>query len=100
MGRGRSVESFTIVADFPKHLVWRCRRGVRELDVLFGRFLQEAYPLLSEKQAQDFERLLEVQDPTIMDWLFEKTICEDVDLAKLMTQLRIIAGLESSQGSG
>ena len=55
-----------------KQLVWRCRRGVRELDVLFGRFLETEYEQLTEQSKEAFDRFLEVQDPVIMDWLFNR----------------------------
>ena len=79
-----------------KQLVWRCRRGVRELDVLFGRFLETEYPQLDESQRMAFERMLEVQDPTIMDWLFSKSQPEDPELEMLVQRLQLISGLRSS----
>jgi len=74
-------------------LVWRCRRGIRELDVLFGRFLESNYANLDARQKAAFERLLEVQDPVIMDWLFRKTETEDAELAELIDSLRALSGL-------
>ena len=74
-------------------LVWRCRRGVRELDVLFGRFLESDYPALSDDQKLIFQRLLEVQDPVIMDWLFGKYAPEDNDFKPLVARLQGLSGL-------
>ena len=76
-----------------RQLIWRCRRGVRELDVLFGRFLESAYPDLDERQRAAFERLLEIQDPIIMDWLFGKAEADDIELAELISILRTLSGL-------
>ncbi len=73
-------------------IVWRCRRGVRELDVLFGRFLDTEYDLLSQQQQADFARLLEVQDPTIMDWLFGRSPPQD-EFKGLITRLQELSGL-------
>ncbi|MFT7526009.1 MAG: antitoxin CptB [Arenicella sp.] len=78
-----------------KKLVWRCRRGVRELDVLFGRFLETEYPQLSESQKMAFERMLEVQDPIIMDWLFSKSQSQDPEFEMLVQRLQLISGLRS-----
>lgn len=77
-----------------KQLVWRCRRGVRELDVLFGRFLESEYPQLSKPQKVAFERMLEVQDPIIMDWLFSKSRPDDSELEMLVKRLQVISGLK------
>lgn len=77
----------------PKQLVWRCRRGVRELDVLFARYLEVEYPQLNPKQKAAFERLLEVQDPTIMDWLFGRSETDDREISEIIHQLKVISGL-------
>jgi len=76
-----------------KQLVWRCRRGVRELDVLFNRFLDSDYQALSSAEQLDFQRLLEVQDPVIMDWLFGKYDAEDAGIAAIVERLKILSGL-------
>jgi antitoxin CptB len=78
-----------------KQLVWRCRRGVRELDVLFGRFLESGYPALDDQGKLNFERLLEVQDPQIMDWLFRREEPQDKAMLELINQLREVAGLNN-----
>lgn len=79
-----------------KQLVWRCRRGVRELDVLFTRFLASDYASLSKVEQADFQRLLEVQDPTIMDWLFGRYHSEDAGLNAIIEKLKLLSGLTKS----
>jgi len=76
-----------------KQLVWRCRRGVRELDVLFTRFLEVDYSDLKPTQQRDFQRLLEIQDPVIMDWLFGRYAADDDGLAEIISILRKGSGL-------
>jgi antitoxin CptB len=78
-----------------KQLVWRCRRGVRELDVIFGRFLESHYPALNEQEKAAFERLLDIQDPVIMDWLFERAHTSDAEMDKLIHVLREMSGLNA-----
>lgn len=51
-----------------KRLRWRCRRGTRELDSLFGWWLESRYPTADEAQRQAFDELLEAQDPDLWDW--------------------------------
>lgn len=76
-----------------KQLIWRCRRGVRELDVLFGRFLEQDYPRLAEAEQLAFQRLLEIQDPVIMDWLFNRTQPDDPELMGIIQRLQSRSGL-------
>lgn len=78
----------------PQQLQWRCRRGVRELDVLFTRFLEVQYPSLDNQQQYAFQQLLEVQDPTIMDWLFEREPVSEVALEPIIKQLQEVSGIK------
>lgn len=50
-------------------LRWRARRGVRELDLLLARFLEETYPDLSPEVQSRFAALLESSDADLLDWL-------------------------------
>ena len=51
-----------------KRLRWRTRRGTRELDALFGGWLDERYPSADEAQRQAFDELLDAQDPDLWEW--------------------------------
>ncbi|HEX3395512.1 MAG TPA: succinate dehydrogenase assembly factor 2 [Steroidobacteraceae bacterium] len=46
-------------------LRWRCRRGMKELDILLSRYLDERFCAASPEEQDAFRRLLEVQDPQI-----------------------------------
>nr|WP_269765824.1 succinate dehydrogenase assembly factor 2 [Oceanisphaera avium] len=50
-------------------LIWACRRGMLELDVLLAPFVEHEYEGLSPSQQQVFERLLECDDPDLFAWL-------------------------------
>lgn len=49
----------------PAALRWRCRRGMRELDVLLERYLADAWPDASPDARRAFEELLELSDPEL-----------------------------------
>ena len=68
-------------------LRWRCRRGVRELDVLMTRFLDESYSGLTDQEKSAFSKLLEVQDPVIMDWVFGHRSSVNKDLQEIVSKL-------------
>jgi antitoxin CptB len=46
-------------------LRWRCRRGMKELDVLLSRYVDERFAVAPLPERQAFESLLEHQDPEI-----------------------------------
>ncbi|MGH1426645.1 MAG: succinate dehydrogenase assembly factor 2 [Arenicella sp.] len=69
-------------------LKWRCRRGIKEFDVLFNRFLENDYPLLTEEQQAWFHQILDEQDPVIMDWLFKRSEPQDEGLKWIIEKLQ------------
>lgn len=46
---------------------WRCRRGLLELDIVLGRFIEQHYMGLDEAQQAAFEVLLDMPDTVLWD---------------------------------
>jgi antitoxin CptB len=46
-------------------LRWHCRRGMRELDILLTRYLDERYGAAPAEEQEAFRHLLESHDPLI-----------------------------------
>jgi antitoxin CptB len=46
-------------------LVWRCRRGMRELDTLLSGYLQTRYPAADAVERRAFKAMLELADPEL-----------------------------------
>ncbi len=44
-------------------------RGIREMDLLVGRFAEEVLPQLSDQELMDFELLMEMPDSEVLNWL-------------------------------
>lgn len=55
-------------------LRWRCRRGTRELDALFGWWLQARYVAAEPAEQRAFADLLEAQDPDLWDWVMGRAL--------------------------
>jgi len=53
-------------------LRWRARRGMRELDMLLQRYLEQRYPCAPADERHAFARLLEQTDADLLDWLMER----------------------------
>ena len=56
-----------MAADAPElgKLRWRCRRGMKELDVLLERYVDERFCDASAAEQEAFRRLLDTQDPEL-----------------------------------
>jgi antitoxin CptB len=50
-----------------QRLRWRCRRGLLELDIVLGRFVENRYPTLNEQQRVSFDELLDLADNDLWD---------------------------------
>ncbi len=48
-----------------ERLRWHCRRGLLELDLILGEFLQLRYTGLSPAEQRAFEELLRLPDTTL-----------------------------------
>jgi antitoxin CptB len=53
------------MAEDAGRLRWHCRRGMKELDILLVRYLDEQFGAASPQEQEAFRRLLEIQDPVI-----------------------------------
>ena len=69
-------------------LKWGCRRGMLELDVLLGNFLEKAYSELPDADKALFVRLLEQSDPELFDWLMGYAEPQDEGLLKITELIR------------
>jgi antitoxin CptB len=69
-----------------RRLLWRCRRGMKELDILLERFARERYESAPVEQKRAFARLLELPDPDLADYFFGHATPDEPELARL-TQL-------------
>jgi antitoxin CptB len=48
---------------------WRARRGLLELDIVLGRFIEAHYTQLDEKERLAFEALLDMPDNPLWDMI-------------------------------
>ena len=53
-----------------RKLLFRCwHRGLREMDLILGRFADREIDRLSESEVTELERLTELPDPQVLAWL-------------------------------
>ncbi len=68
-------------------LRWRCRRGMRELDVLLERWLDTRWPDATPADRKRFDRLLDCEDDMLWDWCTGRNRPDDRELAEILDQV-------------
>lgn len=67
-----------------RRLRWRCRRGMRELDQLMLRYLDQRWRQAGVEERVTFERLLEVEDDRLWRWFMGRETPQEKDLHALV----------------
>ncbi|MFK2894028.1 succinate dehydrogenase assembly factor 2 [Dyella flagellata] len=71
-----------------KRLRWRTRRGTRELDALFGGWLETSFPTADAALQRAFDELLDVQDPDLWDWVMGHARPPRIDWQAIIDDIR------------
>jgi len=71
-------------------LNWRCRRGMKELDLLTLGYLERYYPSASVEDRQAFAELLELQDPLLMSYVVGRETPADSATAHVISVMRTL----------
>ena len=68
-GEAVSPDSQSAIIDpvYLERVRWRCRRGLLELDIVLGRFIQQRCASLDNEQRMIFDELLDMPDTELWD---------------------------------
>lgn len=69
-------------------LRWACRRGMLELDILLGGFIDNGYYSLSEKEKFLFQDLLIEADQVLYDYFMKDIPLENENMANVIKKIR------------
>ena len=69
-------------------LRWQSRRGLLELDRVFGPYFSRDLSALDEATITALERLMECQDLELLDWLLGRSAPPDPQLGYALKLLR------------
>lgn len=69
-------------------LRWRCRRGMKELDVLLERWLARHGPTADAAAISAFEALLNLQDPELARYLLAGEPHLEADIRSVIERIR------------
>ncbi|HUG72216.1 MAG TPA: succinate dehydrogenase assembly factor 2 [Steroidobacteraceae bacterium] len=86
-------------------LVWRCRRGMKELDLVLMRYLQGRWQQADARERSLFEQILDLPDPLLAAYLMGRESASDREMQGLLDVLRgdpptPVAGIGSSSAPG
>ena len=70
-----------------KRIRWRCRRGMRELDSLFDRYLAQRWASVSDGERGVFLRLLDCEDDKLWRWFMGHEAVQDAELGALVRRV-------------
>jgi antitoxin CptB len=70
-----------------RRLRWLCRRGMKELDIVLGWYLDDCYGAASDAERRAFEALLAQEDPVIWHWLMGAAPPPEGTMGQVMKRL-------------
>lgn len=69
-------------------LRWLCRRGMKELDLVLTKYLENQYPNAGDRLQAGFRQLLELQDPELYKLILGKQTTDNRDMAEIVRIIR------------
>ena len=67
---------------------WHCRRGLLELDLILGRFVERYYEGLDEEGRSIFQELLARPDNDLLDWALGRSAPGEARYRRIIELLR------------
>ena len=71
-----------------RRLRWKCRRGMRELDQMFDRYLSRSWRQAPTSEREVFLRLIQVEDDRLWHWFMGNEAASDTELDALVQRIR------------
>jgi antitoxin CptB len=78
-------------------MLWRCRRGLLERDIVLAAFVKKHYAQLTAAQLQAFDALLDYPDNQLWDMVTERQPHGDNSTQSVLTLMRNRSLTESRQ---
>jgi len=68
---------------------WRARRGLLELDIVLGRFIENCYNQLDEAEQLAFEAMLDMPDNPLWDMIAGRQEVTHAEWQTLLDKIRV-----------
>jgi len=71
-------------------VLWQCRRGMLELDLLLTKYCDQGYEMLDSEGKNRFIQLLKYPDPILYEWLIAESAPQAVspELQNVVDRIR------------
>ena len=77
-----------------RRMLWHCRRGMKELDVLLERSAGRMLPGASAEERRTFAELLALPDPLLAGYLLAGEVPPEPRLAHLVARIHALCRLD------
>ena len=67
---------------------FQTRRGLLELDLIFGRFMEKEFEHLSDQELSEFSEILEFQDQELLALINGHSATDKKDLIPMLEKIR------------
>jgi len=74
-----------------RRLQWRCRRGMKELDQLLTRYLEQRWASADATERQHFENLLACEDDQLWRWFLGREAVTDPEHRAIVDRILQLA---------
>lgn len=78
------------LTDVERRVVYRARRGLKELDFYLEPYVRERFGRADAAEREAFARLMTAEDPDLLDWLLGVRAPADATLEQLIAQIRAL----------
>ncbi|MGE8531211.1 MAG: succinate dehydrogenase assembly factor 2 [Acinetobacter guillouiae] len=71
-----------------RKVIYRARRGLKEIDVYFDPYVKQYYLEASAQEKALFKELVDQEDPDLLDWFMEVSEPSRPELRSLINKLK------------
>lgn len=71
-----------------RQILWRCRRGMRELDLMLEAYVRSRYDDAMESERRAFRQLLDLPNDQLIGYLFGLARPEEGPARRIVEQIR------------
>lgn len=75
-----------------RRLVWQCRRGLKETDVVLNAYLEQHFLADTAANQALFERLLACHDADMFEWFTGRSVADDEALDGFVRHMLALLG--------